>query len=357
MKYQWKRCMTSVLFGALLLSAIGCSGENPTAETQTDSTEPAETPYIFVPEEPKEGTMQIIPDITFRTGMQLISQKDHANGDAITVLGAQDFYGGTAEDPRWLLAQWDSGPCLIENRIESDATTITDGIGRSFVYQPDKHQMTFELDTSIYYQGKPALTGDWWPHLLIEQQTFDYASLSEEAQAYYRCDADRMVVSFDIRMTDYSNTPIDGDWVNAAQFLMYFYVKGIDTNDFCWFGLQLFDNRWEKNDHYIGYDGGKADASGAMIYSIGSKYVYKNSGRTLYKSGKPDVSGEWVHVEIDIRPYLDDMLSHGLADGYFDAQTLSELCINGMNLGWETIGTFDHTMEMRNLRLDSYIDE
>ena len=64
----------------------------------------------------------------------------------------------------------------------------------------------------------------------------------------------------------------------------------------------------------------------------------------------------FVSVEIDIRPYLDDMLEHGLADGYFDAQTLSELCINGMNLGWETIGTFDHTMEMRNLRLDSYID-
>ena len=101
MKYQWKRCMTSVLLGALLLSAIGCGGENPTAETQTDGTESAETPYIFVPEEPKEGTMQIIPDITFRTGMQLISQKDHAGGDAITVLGAHDFYGGTAEDPRW----------------------------------------------------------------------------------------------------------------------------------------------------------------------------------------------------------------------------------------------------------------
>lgn len=64
-----------------------------------------------------------------------------------------------------------------------------------------------------------------------------------------------------------------------------------------------------------------------------------------------------AETQIDIRPYLDDMLSHGLADGYFDAQTLSELCINGMNLGWETIGTFDHTMEMRNLRLDSYIDE
>lgn len=34
----------------------------------------------------------------------------------------------------------------------------------------------------------------------------------------------------------------------------------------------------------------------------------------------------------------------------------AELYVNGMNLGWETIGMFDHTMEMRNLRLDSYMD-
>ena len=50
------------------------------------------------------------------------------------------------------------------------------------------------------------------------------------------------------------------------------------------------------SDNYIGYDGGKADASGAMIFSIGSKYVYENSHRTLYKNGVPDAGGDWVHV-------------------------------------------------------------
>ena len=33
---------------------------------------------------------------------------------------------------------------------------------------------------------------------------------------------------------------------------------------------------------------------------------------------------------------------------------VNELVINGMNLGWETIGTFDHTMEIANLQLISY---
>ena len=130
--------------------------------------------------------------------------------------------------------------------------------------------------------------------------------------------------------------------------------KGINTNDFCWFGIQLFDNRWDKNDHYIGYDGAKADASGAMIYSIGSKYVYP--GESLWKNGAPAPNGDWVHIELDISPYLQDMLEHGQADGYFKANTLNGLCLNGMNMGWETIGTFDHTMYVKNFALTSYPD-
>ena len=50
------------------------------------------------------------------------------------------------------------------------------------------------------------------------------------------------------------------------------------------------------------------------------------------------------------------MLEHGQADGYFKANTLNGLCLNGMNMGWETIGTFDHTMYVKNFALTSYPD-
>ena len=318
-----------------------------TGETESSAQEETE------PEE--EHGMQMIPDLDFQGGIQLISQKDHANGDKFSVLDTHDFYGGQAQNPVWRLAQWDSGPCLVENRVESAQTVITDGVGRSFAYHPEQNKMTFELDTSLYYQGKPAVEGDYWPHLLVEQGQFVRADDAQAVQSL-RCDAERMILSMDIRLTEVTETPVDGDWVRAAQFLMYFYVKGIETNDFCWFGVQLFDSRYDKTAHYVGYDGGKADASGAMIYSIGSRYVYKNSGRTLYQKKKPDTSGEWVHVEIDLKPYLEDMLERGLADGYFKADSLSELYINGMNVGWETIATFDHTMEIKNLQLVSYAE-
>lgn len=361
-KLRW--ILLFLIASMCLPTLASCSTDAPSdppssTPEATESSEPAATtadtaaPEDTAPEE--DHGVQIIPDPDFKGGMQLISQKDHANGDKFTVMGTHDFYGGTAQSPVWQLAQWDSGPCLIENRVESDVTEITDGVGRTFAYDPAQNKMTFELDTSLYYQGKSAVQGDYWPHLLIEQDRFLHADDAELMQ-YLNCDVDRLILSFDIRLTEFEQTPIDGDWVRAAQFLMYFYVKGIETNDFCWFGVQLFDNRSDKTAHYIGYDGGKADASGAMIYSIGSRYVYKNSGRTLYVKRTPDVSGEWVHVEIDLKPYLEDMLEAGAKDGYFKADSLSELYINGMNVGWETIATFDHTMEIKDLQLVSYID-
>ncbi len=353
------KSMLLLLLVPVCLSMLASCNENESNTPQAETTEAASTTdgtteaEESIPEEVKH--MQIIPNLDFKGGIQLISQKDHANGDRFTVLDTHDFYGGTAENPVWQLAQWDSGPCLVKNRVNSAPTTITDGVARSFSYDPEQNLMTFELDTSLYYQGKPAIQGDYWPHLLIEQGDF-LKSVAADERTYLSCDADRMVLSMDIRMTEFEKTPIDGDWVRAAQFLMYFYVRGTETNDFCWFGLQLFDNRYDKTEHYIGYDNGNPSTSGAMIYSIGSKYVYENSGRTLYANKKPDTSGEWVHIEIDLKPYLEDMLKNGEKDGYFKADKLSELYIGGMNVGWETIGTFDHTMQIKNLQLVSYID-
>ena len=346
------RKILSVLLGMLLLTGCGTS-ENPAGTDEiTETAETTEETDMNTP----VTEWQLIPDADWQTGFQIMSQKDHANGDYCYIKDSWTYTDSDA-DPKWILAQWDSGPCLADNRADSAPTEYTDGQWRSLKYNADANSLTFHLDTSLYYGGKPAVQGDWWPHLLIEQSTFNYASVPEDKQPFYRCDSDSMIVSFDIRLTDYESTRIDGDWVQAAQFLMYFYVKGVDTQDFCWFGLQLFDNRWALNDHYVGYDGGKADASGSMIYSIGSKYIYKDCKTRLWDKGRPNAGGDWVHVEIDIKPYLEDMFVHGTEEGYFKAESLSELIINGMNLGWETIGTFDNTMEVANLRLTSHRQE
>ena len=350
------------LFAAAAAVLCACTGRPPETPETAEETETAaettqnETTVQTVTEEIKKEAdhMQLIPDLRFETGMRLITQKDHKNGESFKVFGTHSFYGKKVKEARWGLAQWDSGPDLSECLIDAGDSTVTDGKWRTFSYDPAEDMMTFSLDTSAYYNGNPAVLGDYWPHLLIEQEDFRYKDLDKPTREYYRCKSKNIILSMDIRLGDYTETPIEGDWVDAAQFLLYFYVKGINSNDFCWFGIQLFDNRWEKNEHYVGYDGGKADASGAMIYSIGSKYVYP--GESLWKNGRPEPNGDWVHIEIDIRPYLDDMLQRGLADGYFKVKSIDKLCLNGMNMGWETIGTFDHTMYVKNLSLVSYPD-
>ena len=342
-----KKQVLAALLAALCLT--GCGTSDIPEEEITETTEETQMNEPIT-------EWQLIPDPDWQAGFQLMSQKDHANGDYCYIKDTWT-YTDSSSTPSWILAQWDSGPCLVDNRAASDPTEITDGKWRSVKYDAAANSLTFHLDTSLYYGGKPAVQGDWWPHLLIEQTSFGYDQAPESRKPFYRCDSDSIIVSFDIRLKDFENTPVDGDWVRAAQFLMYFYVKGVETNDFCWFGPQLFDNRWSLNDHYIGYDGGKADASGAMIYSIGSRYIYKETKTRLWEKGKPNAGGDWVHIEFDIRPYLEDMFAHGTDEGYFKADSLSGLILNGMNVGWETIGTFDHTMELANLRLTSHRSE
>jgi hypothetical protein len=278
---------------------------------------------------------QILPDNAFKKGFAVQSQKDHENGDRVKVLG--DFVYGEGE-PVWKLDQWDSGPCLWQNRVPGDKYTLTDGISRSVSYNPDDASLKLRLDTSAFYQGRPARAGMYWPHLLIEQTSF--------REEIGRC----LFVNGDMRLTGYSETPIEGDYVRAAQFLLFLYLKSKTGNDFVWFGMHFFDSRAAFSGTYIGYDGGKADASHALIYSIGERDIF--SGRSLWKDGLPYVSDQWLHFSVDMRPHIDDMIRYAVKDGYFKyIRSAEDIVVCGLNIGWETIATFDHTMEIRNLEV------
>lgn len=280
---------------------------------------------------------QILPDNNFKQGFTVLSQKEHDNGNRVNKLG-EFVYGD--DKPVWKLAQWDSGPCLWSNRVNSDKYTLTDGISRSVSYNPDQKSLRLRIDTSAFYCGKPAETGMYWPHLLIEQSSF-----REDIGKH-------LTVNGAIRLSGYNASPIDGDYVRAAQFLMFLYLKSKTGDDFVWFGMHFFDNRSAFSDKYIGYDGGKADASHALIYSLGEGDIF--TGRSLWKDGAPCVSDEWLRFSVDMRPHIDDMICYGLKDGYLkNTRSADDLVVCGLNIGWETIATFDHTMEIKGLEIYS----
>ncbi len=278
---------------------------------------------------------QILPDNHFGHGFTVLSQKDHDNGNRVAKLG-EFVYGD--KKPVWKLAQWDSGPCLWANRIPSDKYTLSDGVSRFVVYNPVEESLKLRLDTSAFYNGQPAETRMYWPHLLIEQSDF-CVDVGEQ-----------VIINGKIRLLEYNETPIDGDYVRAAQFLLFLYLRSKSGDDFVWFGLHFFDSRAAFSDKYIGYDGGKADASQALIYSLGERSIY--SGRSLWKDNVPCVSEEWMNFSVDLRPHIDDMINYGLKDGYFkNVQTAEDIVVCGLNVGWESIATFDHTIEIKNLEI------
>ena len=135
-------------------------------------------------------------------------------GDSIRPLG--NFTYGQEVTPTWKVAQWDSGPCLWRDSVPSDRYTLTDGVSKWITYDPEEKSLLLRLHTEPYYQGKGAVYGDYWPHLLIEEN-FDYNETPPEKKVYYSGGVDSMRLSFDLRMPYYDATHNADNWVEAGQ--------------------------------------------------------------------------------------------------------------------------------------------
>ena len=101
---------------------------------------------------PYEGanSMQLIPDAQFSTGFVVKSQKDHKNKDKVVDLGVFPYDKDKAS-ARWSIAQWDSGPCLWENRkTDMPDNVLTNGTDKKVEIK--KGQVSLYLDSSGYYQ-------------------------------------------------------------------------------------------------------------------------------------------------------------------------------------------------------------
>ena len=315
---------------------------------------------VYIPTMPtsalESNQRQLIPDNDFYYGMTVRSQKDHNNGDAFSDLGKFQ-YQTKSGTPSWIIAQWDSGPCLWKDRVKSEANVLTDGLTKWVTYLKDGG-VSLRLDSAPYYANKPnkaAVAGDYWPHLLLEAPNFGYSSLSKKERAWYRCDMDDLTLSMDVRLSAYSHVDNPHDWAHVCQYLMYFYVKGVESSDFVWFGVTLFYSEQEKTGLSVHMDGGKADASGQLIYQIGTEATYAQANGSLWKNGKPAPGEKWVHIEMDMSKHLKEMYAAAREKGYFSnkVSSLGDLMIDGMNVGFESVGTYDVTMDIRNLSLIS----
>ncbi|MBR6635726.1 MAG: hypothetical protein IKL41_08905 [Clostridia bacterium] len=288
----------------------------------------------------------LFKDAAFENGFTVISQQTANN--AGVALG--DFvYGDNEILPSWMIAQWNSGPCLWAERTESDKFTITDGLTKTVTYNPIEKSVSMRLNAANVYNSEPA-GADNWPHLLLEQSPLcDYSSLDDDEKAYYNCSADRIVLSLDIRITDFKDTT-NNDGINAAQYLAYFYLNGVTHKEFIWFGVNLFDDRGYQ-DTYWALD----VANQKMIYCVSTKDTFGGKNKSLFRNGAPYVSDEWVHIELDLTPHIAKAIKEANKSNTFGYKVSEEdFYIGGTNIGFEIHGNYDCTVEIKDFQLTSY---
>ncbi len=289
---------------------------------------------------------QLFEDPLFKNGFSVISQQTHGNSG---IKLGEFTYSETATSPSWMIAQWNSGPCLWADRSEAGRYTITDSATKTVRYNPEDSSVSMRLNAANVYNGMPAGDSNW-PHLLLEQSPLtDFASLKAEEKKFYLCSADRMVLSLDIRLSDFVDTT-NKEGVNAAQYLAYFYLCGTEGDKFIWFGVNLFDSRGY-SDSYWALDNG----SGNMIYSLSTKDTFGSNRRSLYRNAAPYVSDEWTRIKLDLKPFIEDAMRKANESGTF-AETVSveDFYIGGTNIGFEIHGNYDCTVDIRNFTLTSY---
>ena len=263
-----------------------------------------------------------------------------------------DFqYPGAIDKPSWMIDPWYSKYCLWDDRKQSDVYTITDGITKTVTHHPEDCSLTMRLNAANVYEGRPS--GDeLWPHLLLEQVPFcDYKSLPEEEKRFYCLEKQRTELTINIRMPAFSNTT-NPEGINACQFMAYFYLTLIDDpKRFIYFGLNFFDSRGLMDTYW------HIDTVGTeMIYLMSTVDTFDSADRSLNCFAPPQSISEWIPIRLDLTPHIDKAISLANIDNIY-SRTVSrkDFFWRGTNIGFETHGNIDATIEIRNYNLISHI--
>ena len=293
-------------------------------------------------------------DINFKNGFKI---NRLLNGPEGYIPIGEWTFSESKEEPSWLLIQWYSKHCFVNDRKDTGSPYIIadNHDSKTVIYNPEDGSLSMNLNAKKVYEGEAHTDPNMlWPHLLIEQVPIcDYDSLSEEDKSFYRADCDRIQLELDIRMPKFEDTT-NPEGINACQFMAYFYLTPINMrNRKIWFGVNFLDSRWPAQTYW------NIDTVGTeMIYCLSCEDTFgglENSYYDVKNDNKVTPSDEWKHIELDLTPHLDKVIELANKDNTFGRQmTRSDFFMRGNNLGFEIHGNFDCTFDIRNYDLVAY---
>jgi len=70
---------------------------------------------------------------------------------------------------------------------------------------------------------------------------------------------------------------------------------------------------------------------------------------------KPLKENRWAEIDIDLLPYFREGLQEAVKRGYPADSNSGDYAVTGMNMDWELPGTFDASIQIRNLGLRAVV--
>lgn len=311
----------------------GTSQANTTAGTGSNTTQPTTVTDGY----------QYFKDMNFEKGLRV--RPIDSTGSA----GILNFGDDSARSSLWTLAQHFSKYEIIGTALKTNADGSLEyaNTGKMIRLFKDngKNALRMELYADKEY-AHPRQNGEGWPHILLGQ---DFVSYSKKKIGSFKT----LNYSMDVRI-NYAENKMGSDYdpsLHCGQTTAYFTIQNLvggseDYGDYIWFGIPIFDNRKTFPEPFHLVDGGKSDATGKLIYTLGGSDFLESS----YNNVNPK-DGKWAHCEVDMMPYIKAAVLIGQQQGFLTHTKYEDLSVGSYNIGWEVTGTFNCSMDVKNISL------
>ena len=318
----------------------GCSGSCGTcSDTQTCSD------FQCINNTETESPNQLIKDRHFQKGFIVVNRSNQEIGTI-----SSNF---SNEAPIWQFVFGSSksthNTILPVQTLPSGAMLMEDNYSRMIIAQTNmpESDLTLGIWGLLQYDGNyyvPGAGQEWVYHLAQQQISYpgNYTTGSPPISALAKLDfsvfAQLLTAEQNIQSGYNSN-------YHAAQYLIYFTIQNQNVNssglgDYLWFGITIYDDRWEILGLNVQQDRGGTER---LIYNLGNEpfitegFVAGNPGKLFEK---------------DLLPAIRDALTRAWENGFLTGSNyLSDYRIGGMNIGWEVPGLNNVEMRVKNLSL------
>ena len=305
----------------------------------------------------------LLSDSSFKNGFGLFSPETTTahvedrlidyNGEAET-----DFYNPEADHSYyWTMCQWWTPYNFVNATYSKNGEThIYENESRRLEVNPNEGSLHMELNADMEYEekfGGPRDPAASWSHFLIQQ---NFPSELVKSPSTF----EDLYVEMDVTIEE-STYLGEGQPLGAecAPLLFYFCLFNrvpADSNPEevgvngtgMWFGVPIYDSRYDYVDRYIGGDTGFVGSTNRMIYSIPSQ---------SYMGRGPVEMNHTYKIRIDVLDLLKEAFIYGVKNDYLPNCLWNNLYLTYMNFGWELPGQYKVSSTLSNLDIHATILE